>query len=280
MVRKTLIALLFLVAIPGLASAQYPFGKNKVSYTSRDWKVLATEHVDIYYYPSEQNLVNFVAPLVEDTYVEFAELFNMEFRGRLPLVFYSSHYDFQQTNIIPSLISEYTGGFTDLMKGRIAIPMTGSLWQLRHVIRHEMVHAFMLEKLALVMSGKNRFTYSHPPLWFIEGMAEYFADRSANTQSHMFIRDALMRNRLPDLMNIWQIEGSFMMYKPVYQESQAEILPRDHASAVCARYSCSAHQATHVSLAPRGRSGSGRQEHHLFTLCLRWNDQHLCSRGR
>ena len=76
MARKTLIALLFVALMPGLASAQYPFGKNKVSYRSRDWKVLATEHVDIYYYPSEQNVVNFIAPLVEDTYGEFAELFN------------------------------------------------------------------------------------------------------------------------------------------------------------------------------------------------------------
>jgi hypothetical protein len=200
-------------AAPQLARAQYPFGKNKVSYTSRDWKVLQTEHVDIYYYPDEQNLVSFVAPIVERTYLEFSALFDVEFRDRLPLVFYSSHYDFQQTNIIPSLISEYTGGFTDLIKGRIAIPMTGSLWQLRHVIRHEMVHAFMLEKLAIVMSGANRFTYSHPPLWFVEGMAEYFAARYADTQSHMFIRDALIHGKLPDLTQIWQIEGSFMMYK-------------------------------------------------------------------
>jgi len=198
---------------PDPVVAQYPFGKNKVSYNSRDWKVLQTENVDIYYYPNEQNLVTFLAPLVEDTYIELAELFHIEFRDRLPLVFYSSHYSFQQTNIIPSLISEYTAGFTDLMKGRIAIPMTGSLWQLRHVIRHEMVHAFMLEKLAIVMKDAHRFTYKHPPLWFVEGMAEYFANPHADTQSRMFIRDALMHNRLPDLTNIWQIEGSFMMYK-------------------------------------------------------------------
>jgi hypothetical protein len=211
--KRVLIVLLVLVGLPHVASAQYPFGKNKVSYDSRDWKVLQTEHVDIYYYPSEQGLVAFVAPLVEHTYVEFSERFGIQFRDRMPLVFYSSHYDFQQTNIIPSLISEYTGGFTDLMKGRIAIPMTGSLWQLRHVIRHEMVHAFMLEKLAIVMAEAGRFNYTHPPLWFVEGMAEYFASPRADTQSHMFIRDALIHGNLPDLSRIWQIEGSFMMYK-------------------------------------------------------------------
>ncbi|MDH3217821.1 MAG: hypothetical protein OEN01_16360, partial [Candidatus Krumholzibacteria bacterium] len=82
-----------------------------------------------------------------------------------------------------------------------------------HVIRHEMVHAFMLEKLAQVMSDRSRFTYSHPPLWFVEGMAEYFAAPHANTQSHMFVRDGLIHGKLLGLPDIWRIAGSFMMYK-------------------------------------------------------------------
>ncbi|MEE9269268.1 MAG: hypothetical protein V3V49_03320 [Candidatus Krumholzibacteria bacterium] len=218
MTRRAPLVAFLIAAIAGLlfpapGLAQYPFGKNKVNYSKKDWKVMQTDHVDIYYYPNEHNLVAFVAPIVEGTFLEYSEIFNLEFRDRLPLVFYSSHYDFQQTNIVPSLISEYTGGFTDLIKGRIAIPMTGSLWELRHVIRHEMVHAFMLEKLAVVMSDKNRFNYTNPPLWFVEGMAEYIAAREADTRSHMFVRDALIHGHLLDLVNIWRIEGSFMMYK-------------------------------------------------------------------
>ena len=203
---------LFLV-VPTRGFAQYPFGKNKVSYTKKDWKVLETENVDIYYYPDEQVLVEFIAPVVEDTYQEFAEYFRVEFRERVPVVFYGTHYDFQETNIIPSLISEYTGGFTDLIKGRIAIPFTGSMADLRHVVRHEMVHAFMLEKLAQVMQGARKFNYAHPPLWFVEGMAEYVAFPEGDNRGHMFVRDALVHGKLLDLANIWRIEGSFMMYK-------------------------------------------------------------------
>jgi hypothetical protein len=110
-----IIVLLCLLTWVSNSAAQYPFGKNKVSYTKKDWKVLQTGNVDIYYYPNEEALVSFVAPIVQETFVEFSELFGIEFRDRLPLVFYSSHYDFQQTNIVPSLISEYTGGFTDLV---------------------------------------------------------------------------------------------------------------------------------------------------------------------
>ncbi len=214
MSRGTFIASLLLTAlIPVGALAQYPFGKNKVIYSKKDWKVLQTEHVDIYHYPSERNLVSIIAPIVEDTYDEYCKLFKFDFEERLPLVFYSSHYDFQQTNIIPYLISEYTGGFTDLIKGRIAIPFTGSYADLLHVVRHEMVHAFMLEKIAKVMSDHKRFTLYHPPLWFTEGLAEYIASPEADSKSHMFVRDALFHGRLLNIDDIWRIEGSYMMYK-------------------------------------------------------------------
>ena len=135
--RLTLALFLCAAAFAAPTQAQYPFGKNKVIYTSKDWKVLKTDHVDIYYYPGEASLVRYVAPLVEDTYLEFSEVFDVEFERRLPFVLYSSHYDFQQTNILPHLISEYTGGFTDLIKGRIAIPFTGAYASFRHVVRHD-----------------------------------------------------------------------------------------------------------------------------------------------
>jgi hypothetical protein len=201
------------MALPSAAAAQYPFGKNKVTYRAKDWKVLKTEHVDIYHYPNESNLILYVAPMIEETFAEYSELFDVEFRRRLPFVFYASHYDFQQTNILPYLISEYTGGFTDLMKGRVAVPFTGSYANFRHVVRHELVHAFMLEKINQVMHEHGKFTYPHPPLWFVEGMAEYLAGSPQGTRGNMFVRDALVHDRLLDLEEIWRIQGSFMMYK-------------------------------------------------------------------
>jgi hypothetical protein len=204
---------LLLGVIPSPGRAQYPFGKNKVVYASQKWKVLKTDKVEIYYYPSEESLVTFAVPIVEETFQEYSEYFDLEFDRPLPLVFYSSHYDFQQTNIVPMLISDYTAGFTDLAKGRIAIPFSGSLWEFRHVIRHEMVHAFMLEKLGSVLSGHGKFANGYPPLWFVEGLAEYVANPQGDNRGHMFIRDALIHNRLPDLENVWRIEGTFLMYK-------------------------------------------------------------------
>ncbi len=213
MTRGVALIALLVLCLPGPTQAQYPFGKNKVIYSKLDWQVLETEHVDIYHYPNEANLIRFAAPLIEETYLEFSEVFGIEFERRVPFVFYASHYDFQQTNILPSLISEYTGGFTDLLKGRVAVPFTGSYAKFRHVVRHEMVHAFMLEKLQQVMAGQGKFNVPPPPLWFVEGMAEYFANSPRNSQAHMFIRDALVHDKLLDLNNIWRISGSYLMYK-------------------------------------------------------------------
>jgi WD40 repeat protein len=207
------VAAMIIALSPGRGAAQYPFGKNKVVYTNQKWKVLKTANVEVYYYPGEEALVTYAAMIVEDTFQEYSDYFDIKFDRPLPLVFYSSHYDFQQTNIIPSLISDYTAGFTDLAKGRIAIPFSGSIGEFRHVIRHEMVHAFMLEKLSRVLSDRGKFASSYPPLWFTEGLAEYVANREGDTQGRMFIRDALINESLPDLENIWRIEGSFLMYK-------------------------------------------------------------------
>jgi len=212
-VQASLFVFVLLFLAPDAVQAQYLYGKNKVTYTHRDWKVLKTEHVDIYHYPDEENLVRYVAPLIEQTFLEFEERFDVDFERRLPFVFYKTHYAFQETNILPQIISEYTGGFTDLMKGRIAVPFTGSYGDFRHVARHEMVHAFMLEKIRLVMKEAGKYTYPPPPLWFIEGMAEYFANAPQNTKSHMFVRDALVHDKLLPLDQLWRIQGSFMMYK-------------------------------------------------------------------
>ena len=44
----------------------------------------------------------------------------------IPILLYSAHHLFQQTNATPGLISESTGGLTELIKGRVLMPHTGS----------------------------------------------------------------------------------------------------------------------------------------------------------
>jgi len=215
---KRLVGILFiacaacLFAVHG-AFAQYPFGKNKVMYAPKDWKVIETPHLEIYYYPDELPVAEFVASLAESVYAEFSSFFAVDFESRIPVILYGTHHDFKETNVTPYLVSESTAGFTEFIKGRIALPFAGSYPKLKKVFRHEMVHAFMLEKLRVVMTGHRHLNYSNPPLWFVEGLAEYCANRGLDAEAHMFLRDAVTSDLLYSLEDIWRIQGTYLVYK-------------------------------------------------------------------
>ncbi|MYC74754.1 BamA/TamA family outer membrane protein [Candidatus Poribacteria bacterium] len=193
------------------------FGKNKITGQRFDWHIHRTEHFDIHYYPSEAKLVPIMAAIAEEAYEKHSEDFEHELQGRTPLILYKSHKDFQETNIILQELHEGIGGFAELFKHRIVIPFTGSLEAFREVIFHELIHIFQYDIIyqkphARIYSGE--FLYS-PPIWFIEGMADYFAEDN-DAIGEMVIRDASMNNKvvpLPQLHNFNRLSSPFVGYK-------------------------------------------------------------------
>jgi hypothetical protein len=203
--------LLLLLALP--ASAQYLYGKNKVVYSPREWLVSRSERVELFFYPEEEHLAALALGYADSAAVELEGVFGLELIQPIPLVLYGSQHDFRETNVIPSLIPDSVGGFTDLIRGRVVVPSTGNLNQLRHVIRHELVHAFMLEKLHRVMTAQRQFNYRHPPLWFVEGLAEFYSVGPPGTEGEMLLREGILEGSLPPLRELWRIQGSYLMYK-------------------------------------------------------------------
>src|SRR5690606_33645228 len=53
-------SMLVILAAPQPAQAQY-FGRNKVHYDRLDFRLLQTEHFDIYYYPEEETATRHAA---------------------------------------------------------------------------------------------------------------------------------------------------------------------------------------------------------------------------
>jgi len=105
-------------ALAGLAapgSAQV-FGKNKVQYEQLDWSVFETPHLRLHFYDEEEHLARHLAVFAESVCVEFDGRFRNRPRQPIPFLFYSVHHLFQQTNATPGLISEGTGGLTELIK--------------------------------------------------------------------------------------------------------------------------------------------------------------------
>ncbi len=205
----TIVTLAF---FPGSVSAQGYFGKNKITYDHRDWRELRTEHAEVYFYPEEEGLARQVAAIAESTCIELDATFRMRPRKRIPILFYSSHQAFQQSNAASGFIGEGTGGLTELIKGRVLIPHTGSHHRLVWVTRHELVHAYMLEKLAQVGKDAKKYRMFFPPLWFTEGLAE-FLSTSWDSQAEGLLQDAMVTGEALPLTQSEAITGSVLMYK-------------------------------------------------------------------
>lgn len=211
--RNFIVVLAVLVLLGQSLSAQfYYFGHNKVQYTEFDWQILRTEHFDIYYYPEMKELAEQGAAFAETSYKLLESRFNHSLADRVPLIFYSSHLHFQQTNTTDGFIPEGVGGFFEFMKGRVVIPADGSLARFRHVIRHELVHVFMHSKISRVLVDHRLPQDRMPPLWFTEGLAEAWST-VPDDQSEMLIRDAVLNNYIVPLQSMESIYGTFLMYK-------------------------------------------------------------------
>lgn len=203
--------MLFLL-LSGSCYGQYYFGENKIQYTNFDWQVLTSSHFEIYFYTEEKEIAEIAASCAEESYLFLENKFNHRITKKIPLVIYSSPNYFAQTNIIPSLLPENVAGFTEFMKGRMVIPFDGSYSRFARVIQHELVHTFILHKLLYVMKAHRRFNYTGLPLWFEEGLAEHWS-KSWDSEADMMIRDLVISGKFLKLDDIYQIYGSYLMYK-------------------------------------------------------------------
>ena len=210
--RSIFVLVAFLVFLPLTTSAQFYFGKNKVQYTHFNWQVMESEHFRVYFYDEEAEIARVAADLAEEAYQELAVKFKHEVDRKVPLVIYSSPSYFSQTNIIPGLLPESVAGFTEFLKGRVVVPFHGSYYDFAHVIKHELVHVFTLSKLREVTDRSRRAKNFMPPLWFTEGLAEYWS-KDWDAEADMVVRDMILSNRFFDLENIYRVRGTYYMYK-------------------------------------------------------------------
>jgi dipeptidyl aminopeptidase/acylaminoacyl peptidase len=213
---QVLLRALTFVALLLAPAAAYPqsygFGKNKVQYQSFNWLTLHGEHVEIFYYPEEEPLARAALTFAEESYRDLAIKFQHEVDRPIPMIVYSSHHHFEQTNVSPFFLPEGVQGFTEFSKGRVVLPYTGSYAEFHHVIRHEMVHVFQFSLIEQVYKEHRKATYVVPPLWFSEGLAEYWST-PWDAQGTMVLSDMVLESKLPPINDLWRYNGTFTVYK-------------------------------------------------------------------
>jgi len=208
----TLLAVLFLAAASRASAQYYAFGKNKVQYESFDWLTLRGEHVEIFYYPEEEPLARLALTMAEESYQDLKIKFQHDVPRLVPMIVFASHQHFEQNNVAPFSVPEGVQGFTEYLKGRVVLPYTGSYAEFRHVIHHEMVHVFQFSILDEVYKQHRRSNYLVPPLWFSEGLAEYWS-AEWDAQGTMVLSDMVLEGQLPPIGELWRYNGTFTIYK-------------------------------------------------------------------
>jgi len=193
-----------------LAGPLWGFGQNKVQYGRKEWSYVQTDHFDVYYPEGGFDQAVFAAQTADSAYQLLCQDYNWELPqgGRITIVTYPSHNDFSNTNLTGGVVPESVGGFTEFYKNRVVVPFQGSWEDFRHVIHHELNHAFQLAMFYgdNVLQGAIRFPL---PLWFMEGCSEYTSRGGWDREANMFMADATISGYLPDIPYL----GGFLAYK-------------------------------------------------------------------
>jgi hypothetical protein len=209
--KRLILLLVLMLALT--ATAQSSFGQNKVSYRDHDWQVLRTEHFDLHFYPAEEELARRVAELAEEDFAELALRFDHVVRWRVPLIIYADTISFQQTNVISVMLPDGVAGFTEYTKGRVVMPNTGDLASFAITLKHELVHVFTYDVIRNSVGGRGIASYASPPLWFMEGTAEFFSQGAETAEQRLYLRDLVLEERLMTLPQLQGIGSSFIAYR-------------------------------------------------------------------
>ncbi len=191
----------------GAASAQY-FGKNKVQYSEFDWKVYHSPHFDVHYYPEAEGHLQKVVSYAESAYDELSRRFDHQIKDAVPLIYYATHAEFEQNNIILNFIPEGVGAFAVPTRNRMVLPVDMPDPELMALVLHELTHVFQFSMIYEGRAAKG--LGGSLPQWFMEGMASYYAkDETARDKG--YLRDAVVNDRIPSVTqgNV----GGFFAYR-------------------------------------------------------------------
>jgi Tol biopolymer transport system component len=213
--RWLLAATLLLATAPALDAQMGPyFGQNQVQYRKFRWQILRTPHFDVHYYPELEEVARYTGQMAERSYERLRRVFGHEFRERKPIIIWGSRNEFAQNNVIGDA-GEGTLGVTDALRQRNMFFFAGDMRQSEHTLTHEMVHVFQFDVFARGRAGAGLQQLSQvaPPLWFMEGMAEYVTNGPGHNATAAVMRDAALNGRIPSVQQMTQRPDLFFPYR-------------------------------------------------------------------
>jgi hypothetical protein len=206
--KKTTMALvLLLCALTGFAQYSYFYGKNKVVRKAFPWKYVDTKNFRIFHYTTDRELLKRLARQAEGAYDKISAFLNVTIEKKTPLIYYDKQTDIEQTNLYPGLIAPGSfEGFTESNNNRVVIYGNRSSDDLARLITHELSHSFENAILYKTRSG-GMFDFNQPPLWVMEGFAEFMTGYW-DSFSMLTVIDSVLSDRMPEIQDDGDIRSA------------------------------------------------------------------------
>ncbi len=205
-------------------------GQNLVSWYDFEW-----HHYDVpspsggqggirlYFYVRERDVAERALPVVRNAYLRLVDQFHYTPTKQIPYILYASQREFQTTNVFQ--VTESVLGVTSPADLKMSLPYFGNHELFREVSTHELVHQFTIQKLLdLAGAEDQRSPIEALPLWFVEGIAEYYAKGGLDPEADLYLRDLVWN---PDPERRYQLisfaEDRLRGYIPTYKLGQARV---------------------------------------------------------
>jgi len=151
-----------------------------------------TGGVRLYYYQREQAVAERATSQIISAYRHLVDEFDYVPTKTFPYILYNSYQEFLETNLFP--LQEGILGVTSPVDLKLTLPYFGDHRMFEQVSLHEMAHQFTIQKVrsAVERTRINGEPLEGIPLWFIEGLAEFYAHHGIDDEADMLIRDIVV----------------------------------------------------------------------------------------
>lgn len=149
-------------------------GKNILSKKELNWKVVSSEHFDVYYYNADPVLATQAARYAEESLFDISQLLDYKNNARFALYVYLSPYDLAQSNRFPE--AKYKeGGFTPVNDNAGNVMYQGGQKNFQQEVKTQVSELLMKD---FYFGGGIQATIQntvllHSPDWFFEGFNAY-----------------------------------------------------------------------------------------------------------
>jgi len=197
-INRLFIPLLLLLCVTQ-AFAQFYYipyyGKNKVQYSKFNWNIYKSDHFNVFYYIDNPKILKNIVEMAESAYLKISQDVKHSLSAEVPLIYYKTYTDFEQTNLLPA--SEGLLGVSEPTLYRVIIYGDLTLDQIQTLIEHELSHIFEFDIL-FGSPGGGIYSFSYPPDWVMEGWCEYNTN-TWDPWALLIVRDAALNDRIPEL---------------------------------------------------------------------------------